>query len=97
MEIDSYLKTCCQPDPGFAQFVEGYGLALSAPQAYLDHIHWANEQILTAEEHQRIENEGFAKGIVKGAAKRDMGLALNAFRNLAHDTNLDDVVETLKY
>jgi predicted transposase/invertase (TIGR01784 family) len=84
VEMDPVLKEFREADPGFAQFVDRYGIVASAPEMLKAYGDWQKAQMAWGEEIAFIEARGEARGI----AKNQFDIALALFRGEKPGANL---------
>jgi hypothetical protein len=61
--MDATLKEFREADPGFAQFVDRYGIVASTPEMLKAYNDWRIAQMAWGEEIAWIKAEGKAEGI----------------------------------
>ena len=94
--MDSHLAQFCDADPGFKEFVDRHSIKALSPEVLQDYKTWRYERILWADEIQRIEAKGMAKGEAKGKLKKELDIALKAFRLEKDQADRPKTLETLR-
>jgi predicted transposase/invertase (TIGR01784 family) len=69
VEMDPVLKEFREADPGFAQFVDRYGIVASTPEMLKAYNEWQTAQMAWDEEIAWVEAKGKAEGVAETQAQ----------------------------
>jgi hypothetical protein len=90
--MDPALKEFREADPGFAQFVDRYGIVASTPEMLKAYNDWQIAQTAWGEEIAWVE----AKGKAEGIAENQLNIALALFRAVKPGADSRDAVKTAR-
>ncbi|MDR1308536.1 MAG: hypothetical protein LBL95_01340 [Deltaproteobacteria bacterium] len=94
--MDHALKEFREADPGFAQFVDCYGIVASTPEMLKAYNDWRIAQMAWGEEIAWIEARGEARGKANGIAETQLNIALVLFRAVKPGDDSRDAIKTAR-